>query len=103
MKAALILLVSSATLLRVQAASEPLVIPSASDVIAHLIERDAERQAALSGYTATRRYKLDNKIRHASMALHLTSDPGGSKKLGILHESRSGTLPKPTFHKILQN
>jgi outer membrane lipoprotein-sorting protein len=102
MKSALILFVSSVLLLRVQAASEAVVIPSASDVVAHLMERDAERQAALSGYTATRRYTLDNKSRHASMVVHLTVDPDGSKNFAILDELGSGTVRKHVLHKILK-
>jgi hypothetical protein len=102
MKAALILLVSSTTLLRVQAASEAVDIPSASDVVAHLMERDAERQVALSGYTATRRYRLDNKTRHASMTVHVTVNPDGSKNFAILDESGSGTVRKHVLHKILE-
>jgi len=102
MKTAIVLLVSSASLLRVQAASEVVAIPSASDVVAHLMERDAERQAVLSGYAATRRYTLDNKSRHASMVVHLTVDPDGSKKFAIVDESGSGTVRKHVFHKILE-
>ena len=48
MKTVIILLVSSASLLRVHAASEVIVIPSASNVIAHLMERDGERQFGAS-------------------------------------------------------
>src|SRR5258706_8579440 len=102
MKTAIALLVSSVSLLRVQAASEAVVIPSASDVVARLMERAAERQAALSGYTATRRYTLDNKSRHASMVVHLTVDPDGSKRFAIVDESGSGTVQKHVFHKILE-
>jgi hypothetical protein len=102
MKAALILFVSSFTLLRVQAASEPPVIPSASDVIAHLMERDAERQTALAGYTSMRRYTLDNKSRHASMTVHVTLNPDGIKTFAIVDESGSGTVRKHVLHKILK-
>jgi len=102
MKTAILLLVFSASLLRVQAASEAVVIPSASDVVAHLMERDAERQAALSGYMATRQYTLDNRSRHASMVVHLTVDPDGYKRFAIVDESGSSTVRKHVFHKILE-
>src|SRR5258707_13849117 len=100
MKAAIVLLVSSVSSLPVQAASEAVVIPSASDVVAHLMQRDAERQAALSGYTATRRYTLDNKSRHASMVVHLAVDPNGYKRLAIVHEPRRSTGRKHVFPKV---
>jgi hypothetical protein len=102
MKAAIVLLVSSVSLLRVQAAPEPVVIPSASDVIAHLMERDAERQAALAGYTSMRRYILDNKSRHASMTVHVTVNPEGIKTFTIVDESGSSTVRKHVLHKILK-
>jgi hypothetical protein len=102
MKVAIVLLVSSISLLAVQPASDAVVIPSASAVVAHLMERDAERQAALSGYTATRRYTLDNKNRHASMVVHLSVDSDGSKNFAILDESGSGAVRKHVFRRILE-
>jgi outer membrane lipoprotein-sorting protein len=102
MKKAIIVLVSSASLLRVQAASDAVVIPSGSEVVAHLMERDAVRQAAISGYTATRRYTLDNKSRHASMVVHMTVDLDGYKRFAIVDESGSSTVRKHVFHKILE-
>ena len=101
MKTAIILLVSSASLLQVQAASA-VATPSASDVIAHLMERDAARQAALAGYTATRRYTLDNWSRHASMVVRVTVDRDGTKNFAIVDESGSGTVRKHVLHKILK-
>ena len=101
MKTAIVLLVSSASLLRVQA-SEAAVIPSASNVVARLMERDAEGQASLSGYTATRRYTLDNKSRHASMTVHVTVNPDGIKDFAVVDESGSGTVRKHVLHKILK-
>ena len=104
MKTATLLLVFSASLLRAQAASEAVVIPSASDVIAHLMEHDADRQAALSssGYTTTRQYTLDNRSRHASMVVHVTVDPDGYKRFAIVDESGSSAVRKHVFHKILE-
>ena len=104
MKTAILLLVFSALLLRVQAESEAVVIPYTSDVIARLMERNAGRQAALSssGYTATRQYTLDNRSRHASMVVHVTVDPDGYKRFAIVDESGSSTVRKHVFHKILE-
>jgi len=101
MKAAIISFLFTISSLRVQAASET-TTPSASDVIAYLMERDSERQASLAGYSATRRYTLDNKSRHASMVVHLTVDPNGYKRFAIVDESGSGTVRKHVFHKILE-
>jgi hypothetical protein len=106
MKTAIILLVSLPLLQRVQAAPEPLAsasaLPSASLVIAHLLARDAERHAALGGYTATRKYTLDNRSRHASMVVHATVDPDGTKQFTIVDESGSSAVRQHVFHKILE-
>ena len=102
MKAAILFFFSSATLLNVRGASEIVALPSASDVVAHLMQCDAERQAALAGYTSTRRYTLDNRSRHASMVVHATVDSDGTKRFTIVDESGSGTVRKHVFHKILE-
>src|SRR5258708_4195635 len=39
-------------------------LPSADDVVAKMMERDNQRQAALHGYTAVRRYVLENSRHH---------------------------------------
>ena len=102
MKAAIISFVFTISALRVQAASEIATPSAAAVVVAHLMERDVERQAALAGYTATRRYTLDNKSRHASMVVHTTVESNGTKSFSIIDESGSGTVRKHVFHKILE-
>jgi outer membrane lipoprotein-sorting protein len=106
MKTALFLLVSVPVFQPAHAASEAVpgasAIPPASVVIAHLLERDAERHAALAGYTATRRYTLDNRSRHASMVVHASVDPDGTKQFTIVDESGSSAVRKHVFHKILE-
>src|SRR5262249_16444768 len=95
-----------AFLTRIQAAPEPIAIPSsipsAPDVIARLMERDAERQAALSGYAATRRYTLDNRSRHASMVVRMDVDPEGFKRFAIVEESGSSSVRKHVLHKVIE-
>jgi negative regulator of sigma E activity len=74
---------------------------SAGQVITELIHHDAERQAFLNGYTATRRYELMNKSRHASMVVRTVSQADGSKQFTIVEEAGSGAVRKHVFHKIL--
>jgi hypothetical protein len=38
--------------------------PTADDVVAKMMERDNQRQAVFRGYTAARRYVLDNPRHH---------------------------------------
>jgi negative regulator of sigma E activity len=56
--------------------------PSASDVVANMMERDSQRQAASPGYTATRRYVLENSRHHkrAEMLVTVTCLDDGSKQ-----------------------
>jgi hypothetical protein len=72
-----------------------------NQVVANMIERDSQRQATLNGYTALRRYTLDNKSRHASMLVRMTCQPDGSKLFDIVEEAGSGAVRKHVFHKIL--
>jgi negative regulator of sigma E activity len=102
MKTAVLLIAASVPMLQAQPPSEVVTIPSASDVIARLMERDAARQAALAGYTATRRYTLDNKSRHASMVVRATVESDGTRNFTIVEESGSGVVRKHVFHKILE-
>jgi hypothetical protein len=74
-------------------------LPSATEVIDGMIQRDADRHA---GYTAMRRYTLDNKSRHATMLVRVTVSPDGTKKFAIEEESGSSAVRKHVFHKILQ-
>jgi negative regulator of sigma E activity len=76
-------------------------IPGASEVIAKMMEHDAERQAAQSGYTAMRRYALENKNRRASMLVRVTVMPDGSKQFSVVEETGSGSIRKHVFHRIL--
>lgn len=74
---------------------------TASTVIDQLMKHDDQRQAALSGYTAMRRYTLDNKSRHASMLVRTLVQMDGTKLFEIVEESGSGSIRKYVFRKIL--
>ena len=63
---------------------------TASTVIDQLMKHDDQRQAALSGYTAMRRYTLDNKSRHAFMLVRTLVQMDGTKLFEIVEESGSG-------------
>ena len=82
-------------------ASEAPAIPDAAEVVSRMMQRDSQRQAALNGYTALRRYTLDNKSRHASMLVRTTCLPDGTKQFAIAEEAGSGAVRRHVFHKIL--
>jgi outer membrane lipoprotein-sorting protein len=76
-------------------------LPSAQDVVAKMMQFDAQRQAELTGYTATRRYVAVNKNRHAEMTVHVECASDGSKQFTVLSEQGSGSIRKHVFQKLL--
>jgi hypothetical protein len=73
----------------ISAGSPPLPLRSADEVVARMIARDGERQAALHGYKAARRYVLENGSRHkrAEMLVRMTCREDGSKEFEVVSES----------------
>jgi hypothetical protein len=76
-------------------------IQSADDVVAKMMQFDAQRQAELTGYTATRRYVAVNKNRHAEMLVRVECASDGVKQFTILSEEGSGSIRKHVFQKLL--
>jgi hypothetical protein len=100
MRLTLLLLLSALAL----AAGDPsLQTPSADDVVAKMIERDQERQAGLRGYTAGRRYLLENQRHHkrAEMLVRMKCLNDGSKQFDIVSSAGSGGIRNHVFPKLL--
>src|SRR5246127_2183226 len=95
---ALIIMISAATIASAQT-SDPL--PSAEDVVAKMMQFDAQRQSELTGYTALRHYAATNKKRHAEMLVRVSCDSSGAKEFTIVSEEGSGSIRKHVFHKLL--
>ena len=76
-------------------------LPPAGDVVAKMMQFDAQRQSELTGYTATRRYVAVNKNRHAEMMVHVQCAKDGAKKFTVLSEEGSGSIRKHVFQKLL--
>jgi outer membrane lipoprotein-sorting protein len=81
-------------------ASDPL--PSAQEVVAKMMQSDAQRQSELAGYTATRRYVGVNKKRRAEMLVRVECASDGAKQFTILSEEGSGSIRKHVFQKLLR-
>jgi hypothetical protein len=81
-----------------------LPLPSASDVVAKMMERDSQRQAALHGYTGVRRYVLENSRHHkrAEMLVTMACLYNGSKEFQKVSESGWGTARSHVFPKLLE-
>jgi len=77
--------------------------PSAADIVNRMMERDHERQASLQGYTATRRYVLENEHRHkhAEMVVRMKCLQNGSKDFEIVSSDGWGIVRNHVFPRLL--
>jgi negative regulator of sigma E activity len=94
----LAIVLSAATVASAQT-DDPL--PSAEDVVAKMMQFDAQRQSQLTGYTAIRHYVAVNKSRRAEMLVHVDCASDGAKQFTVLSEQGSGSIRKHVFHKLL--
>jgi hypothetical protein len=72
-------------------------------VVAAMMSRDAERMATLRGYTAMRRYELENRGRHkrAEMLVRVTGHEDGSRTFETVSASGWGVVLKYVFPRLL--
>jgi outer membrane lipoprotein-sorting protein len=77
--------------------------PSADDVVAKMIERDHERQAALEGYTARRHYVLENENyrKRAEMLVRMKCLKNGAKEFEVVSSAGWGGARKHVFPRLL--
>ncbi len=82
----------------------PASLPTADEVIARLVHKDAERQSALDGYTAVRHYVLENSKHQerAEMLVRLTCLKDGSKHFETLFSNGWGAVRKHAFPRLLK-
>jgi hypothetical protein len=80
-------------------------LPSANDVVAKMIERDNQRQAALHGYTAVRRYILENSRHHkrAEMVVTMKCLDDGSKQFEMLSATGWSAARNHVFPRLLES
>lgn len=78
------------------------VLPPVQEVVAKMLERDAQRQAEFTGYTATRRYIAVNRTRRAEMLVQFTCSRDGVKEFTILSEQGSNAIRKHVFYKLIR-
>ena len=81
-----------------------LAVPTADEIVARMIAHDGERQAALRGYTAYRRYVLENRNRHkqAEMLVRMSCREDGSKQFEVVSEDGWGGAMKHVFPRLLE-
>jgi len=79
-------------------------LPSTGEVVARMIQSDRERQSALAGYTAARRYILENRNhnKRAEMLVRVTCLKNGSKQFETVSSSGWGAARKHVFPRLLE-
>jgi len=77
--------------------------PTADQVVSRLMERDRERQSRVDGYTARRRYVLENPRHHkrAEMLVQMKCLKDGSKEFEIVSSDGWGVARNHIFPKLL--
>ena len=94
----LVIVLSAVTLASAQTSVS---LPSSNDVVARMMQFDAQRQSELVGYTATRRYVAVNRKRRAEMVVRITCSSDGAKQFSIVSEQGSSAIRKHVFYKLL--
>ena len=79
-------------------------LPTADEVVTKMIERDSQRHAALHGYTAVRRYVLENPGHHkrAEMVVRMKCLEDGSKEFETVSASGWGSAQNHVFPRLLE-
>jgi hypothetical protein len=77
---------------------------TADEVVAGMLAHDSERQAMLHGYTANRRYVLENRGHHkrAEMVVRMMCREDGSKQFEVVSENGWGGARKHVFPRLLE-
>jgi hypothetical protein len=80
-------------------------LPSANNVVAKMIGRDNQRQAALHGYTGVRRYVLENSRHHkrAEMLVTVKCLDDGSKQFQTVSATGWGVARNHVFPRLLES
>jgi hypothetical protein len=78
-------------------------LPTVDAVVAKMMAHDSERLSALHGYTAVRRYVLENRNHHkrAEMLVRMICREDGSKQFEIVSTDGWGGAGKHVFPRLL--
>jgi hypothetical protein len=88
----------------VMAGDSAAALPPADEVVARMMAHDGEQQATLHGYTAVRRYMLENRRHHkqAEMLVRMTCLEDGSKRFDVVDANGWGGARKYVFSRLLE-
>lgn len=86
-------------------AAQDTSLPTASEVVERMVQRDAQRQILTQGYEGMRRYVLENDGMHkrAEMLVRVSGDSDGTKHFEIVSEQGWRAAHKHVLHKMLES
>jgi len=86
------------------AAENSLPMLTAEDVVSGMVQADAKRLSEFQGYTATRRYSLENKRvnKRAEMMVRVTCTSTGARSFAVVSESGSNIIRTRVFRKLME-
>ena len=80
-------------------------LPTADEIVARMMERENQRQAAFRGYSGFRRYVLENQRRHkrAEMLVRINCLADGSKEFETVYSTGWGGARRYVFSRLLDS
>lgn len=78
---------------------------SSDEILANMVSRDRARMAALTEYTSTRRYFLENKRWHktAEAQVKVRYAAPGTKQFTVISESGSSAIRQKVFRRMMDS
>lgn len=87
--------------------AQELAAPSADEIAARLMEKNAERQAALGSYTSERTYRVEYNgtggEHHGEIVVHAEYLGAGQKRLTVVEESGSKVICERVLRKMVES
>jgi hypothetical protein len=93
----------NAVLATVTAAENTMPVLTVEDVVSRMVKADEKRIAEFPGYTAKRRYSLENKRvnKRAEILVQVTCTSAGSRTFAVLSESGSSIIRSRVIRKMI--
>ena len=93
----------NAVLATAMAAENALPVLSVEDVVSRMVQADEKRISEFPGYTAKRRYYIENKRvnKRAEIMVQVTCTSTGSRSFAVLSESGSSIIRTRVLRKMI--
>ena len=100
----LLLLLLNSVLATAMAAENSLPMLTAEEVVNRMVQADAKRLSEFQGYTATRRYSLENKRvnKSAEITVRVTCTSTGARSFAVVSESGSSLIRNRVLRKLME-